>query len=80
MSEILKVCSGGGMIEVHLQGGNLLMLDCEVLLRQERFRALSEDDRILYPHTDGSCVFWKDGPRLSLSEVLSLLRIERAPE
>lgn len=74
MATIKAVRAEGGMIEVHLENGSILMLSCAPMLEQERFAALAEDDRIYYPHTDGESIFWRDGPKLSVKEILQLLK------
>ena len=70
--EIVRVgVVGGDMMDVHLSNGNILMLGFEPLLGESEFAILSEDDRIFYPKTDGTCVFWRGGPRLTIEEIFS---------
>lgn len=61
-----------GYLEVELSNGNTLMLRLSSKLRDPAFAALLEDDRIYYPHTDGACVYWRDGPQLKLDELEQL--------
>lgn len=75
MSKIVYVGTvGGEMLDVQLEGGGTLLLPVKKLLCDPRFAALSEDDRILYPKTDGNAVFWRDGERISLPELLELMK------
>jgi hypothetical protein len=60
-------------LSVDLAGGHALMLPVALLLSLPDFSSLAEDDRILYPHTDGECVYWNHGPKISLSEIIALL-------
>ncbi|GHU79503.1 hypothetical protein FACS1894191_2460 [Clostridia bacterium] len=48
-------------------------MSIELILGLPGFEALTEDDRIYYPRTDGSSIFWRDGPRaLTVDETLEL--------
>ncbi len=73
MSKILSVSSlGEDMLDLRLDSGSILLLNLAPLLNEGRFAGLLEDDRILYPKTDGDSVFWKDGPKLTLNQILEL--------
>ena len=75
MLKILRVgIVGDDMLDVQLSNGNIVMLELVPLLSQPRFAPLTEDDRILYPKTDGETVFWRGGPRLTVDEVFALMR------
>ncbi|MDL2272959.1 hypothetical protein LJC34_00145 [Oscillospiraceae bacterium OttesenSCG-928-G22] len=70
MPGILRVDTvGGDMLDVQMDNGNIVLLSLKLLLSDARFAELMEDDRVFYPHTDGICVFWKNGPRLTLEEL-----------
>lgn len=66
------------MLDVQLDNGNILMLELAPLLSRAGFAPLKEDDRILYPKTDGECVYWRNGPRLSVDEIMGLLLREKS--
>jgi hypothetical protein len=75
LSKIASVGSvGGDMLDIHLDNGNILMLETRWLLALPGYAELGEDDRILYPHTDGDSVYWRHGPRISLEEIFALMK------
>lgn len=81
MSKIKNVSSvGGDMLDIHLENGNILMLDTHWLLNLPDYAVLREDDRILYPHTDGSDIYWNGGPRISLEDIFALMTANRKNE
>lgn len=70
MLQIVRVGAlDDGSIDIELSNGNTLLLRLTPKLRDPAFAALLEDDRIRFPHTDGACVYWRDGPRLMLHEL-----------
>lgn len=80
MPKILRVgIVGDDMLDVQLSNGNILMLELAPLLECTAFAPLKEDDRILYPKTDGGSVYWRGGPRLTLDEIVEMLRNEKPP-
>lgn len=79
MLKILRVgIVGDDMLDVQLNNGNILMLELAPLLSLPGFSPLKEDDRILYPKTDGDCVYWREGPKLLLNELIDMLESEKA--
>lgn len=79
MLKILRVgIVGDDMLDVQLNNGNILMLELAPLLSLPGFAPLKEDDRILYPKTDGDCVYWREGPKLLLNELIDMLESEKA--
>lgn len=81
MSRIKSVGSiGGDMLDIHLDNGNILMLEIRWLLVLPGYAALREDDRILYPHTDGTVVYWHGGPRISLEDIFALMKANKRKE
>lgn len=73
MTTFKTIFPEGSILDIHLSNGNILMLNCQLLLRQERFAALAEGNRINAPQTDGRHILWPDGSRLGLDEVVELL-------
>jgi hypothetical protein len=60
-------------LDIDFDNGSILILSVDLILSLPGFESLAEDDRIYYPKTDGSTVYWRDGPRsLSVAEILSL--------
>lgn len=73
MVEIKGVYSGGDMLDIHLDNGNILILDCALLLRQPGFEGLAEDDRVLYPHAKKNRIYWNSGHELAIEEIVKLI-------
>lgn len=63
---------GDDALDIELSNGNIILLQTALILALPGFEGLREDDRILYPKTDGECVYWRDGARLKLDEILTL--------
>jgi len=77
MLKILRVgIVGDDMLDVQLSNGNIIMLELIPLLKRSRFAPLMEDDRILYPKTDGKIVYWRNGPILTLDEIMTMIRAD----
>ena len=64
----------GDTIDIHLSDGSAVLFCLGPHLDDSRFEKLREDDRILYPKTDGEHVYWRDGPVLTLEEVFALMK------
>ncbi len=78
MPKILRTgIVGDDMMDVHLDNGHILMVSLSSVLDLPGFATLREDDQILYPKTDGNCVFWRNSPSLPLEEMLRLLNEEK---
>lgn len=61
-------------IDIQLSNGNIVILETKFILQLPGFAGLAEDDRILYPKTEGETIFWRDGPRpLTVAEILALV-------
>ena len=64
---------GGDALDIALSNGTVILLQTELILTLPGFAPLREDDRVLYPKTDGGSVYWRDGPRkLPLDEIMEL--------
>lgn len=61
------------LLDIELSSGHIILFDVSVLLPDEEYRQLLEDDRFCRPQTDGGSVFWANGPYLTLQEILSRL-------
>ncbi len=78
MLKILRVgIVGDDMLDVQLDNGNILMLELASLLKRPDIAPLREEDRILYPRTDGERVYWRDGPSITLDEIMKMLESEK---
>lgn len=60
------------VLDIELSNGNTLLLKIEAVLGLPGFAKLNEDDRILYPHTDGKSIYWRGGQRLSVEDIRRL--------
>ncbi len=78
MPKIIRIgIVGDDMMDVHLDNGHILMVSLSALLALPEFSCLREDDRVLYPKTDGDCVFWRNGPSLSLHQMMNMVEEEQ---
>lgn len=66
------------VLDIEFSNGNTLLLKLSMLASLPGFESLPEDDRILYPKTDGESVYWHDGPRLALADLQKLAFAETA--
>lgn len=64
----------GGILEIQMRNDSTILLNTALLLDDPVFAPLAEDDRILYPHTDGAYLYWHNGPIISIDDVLALLK------
>jgi len=75
---LLKIIRVGALdgekLDIELSNGSLILLDLQPLLRERRFDVLLEDDRILYPKTDGNRIYWKNGPSITIDQLMKLVR------
>lgn len=60
-------------LEIEIENGSTILLNTDLLLDRSEFAGLKEGDRILYPHTDGHCLYWHNDVQLSVDEIISLL-------
>lgn len=61
-------------LDIELSNGNLILLNLEILMKMPQYAVLLEDNRILYPKTDGEKIFWPNGPSFSLENVIQMLQ------
>ena len=80
MAQIEYVCVGGdteglagATMDIHLDNGQTLLFSFRPLADAPAFRALLQDGRLFKPKTDGSRVYWQDGPNLTLEKIMALL-------
>lgn len=78
MPEIVRVDTvGGDMLDIQLDNGNIILLSLKLLLHDARFAHLREDDRVFYPKTDGECVYWQNGPQLTVKELERMAFVQK---
>lgn len=81
ISKIVRVdAMDRSTLDIQLANGSILLFNLALLGDDPRFLALAEDDRILYPKTDGKAIYWRDGPRLGMAEILRLLQENEGDE
>ena len=75
MLEIVRVGAlDSAKLDIELSNGSLILLDMRPLLAEPEFAALLEDDRVLYPRTDGDRVYWQNGPSVTLERLMRLIQ------
>ena len=57
-------------LDVELSNGNLILFDLRPYLGDPNYAALIEDNRILFPKTDGTRIFWSRGPSITIKQML----------
>ncbi len=69
---------GGGMfgilLDIHLNNGQILLLSLKEKQNDPTFLRLYHNGKLNRPKTDGNCVYWKDGSRLSFHEIMEMAR------
>ena len=78
MLKIIRVGAlDGNKLDIELSNGSLILFDMHPLMAEPDFAALLEDDRILYPRTDGSRVYWQswqNGPSITVERLMQLIQ------
>lgn len=76
---MLKIIRVGALdnnkLDVELSNGSLILLDLQKLMGDPQYASLLEDDRILYPKTDGKQVYWLGGPSLTLEHLMEIVQM-----
>ena len=74
MPQITRVGAlDGDVLDIDLSNGNSILLSVKPILALPGFESLREDDRVLYPKTDGLAIYWQSGQRITLSEIIAML-------
>ncbi|MCQ1530288.1 hypothetical protein [Lutispora saccharofermentans] len=64
----------GQTLDIELSNGHLILFDTRRLMETDPSYEVLRDMEVLpRPETDGRSVFWRDGPRLELEEIMTLL-------
>jgi len=61
------------MLDIELSGGSMILLNLGSKLKEQPYIELVQSGRICRPSTDGRRIFWRDGPSLTLDEIIKLL-------
>jgi hypothetical protein len=62
------------LLDIHFMNGQTVIIPLGDKARDPCFIALFQDERLFSPQTDGECVYWPDGSRLSCAEILNMVR------
>ncbi|AET67883.1 Protein of unknown function (DUF2442) [Desulfosporosinus orientis DSM 765] len=61
-------------LDIELSNGHLILFDTRRLLETAPgYGILRKNEVLTRPRTDGQNIFWQDGPRLTLEEIMALL-------
>ena len=61
-------------LDIELNNGHLILFDTRHLMETDPAYGVLRNLEVLpRPSTDGHSIFWQDGPRLSLGEIMTLL-------
>lgn len=75
---MLKIVRVGALddnrLDIELNNGNLILLNLKTLLDEPEYAMLLEDDRILYPKTDGNIIYWQNGPSITIAFLMKLIQ------
>jgi hypothetical protein len=82
MTKIRSVatCAGDGagltgiLLDIHFYNGQSLLLSLKSKEDDPAFFRLYRKGELPHPQTDGDAVFWQDGPRLTLEEIMDMAR------
>jgi hypothetical protein len=82
MAKIRSVttCAGDGsgltgiLLDIHFNNGQSLLLSLESRQDDPAFLRLYREGALSCPKTDGDIIFWRDGPRLTLEEIMYMAR------
>lgn len=62
------------MLDIELSNGHLILFDTRRLMETDHAYDILRNLEVLpRPSTDGQSVYWRDGPRLALKEIMTLL-------
>lgn len=82
MSEIIRVDTlDNQTLDIELSNGNLILFNLASLLKGDPdYAGLGREEVLPRPQTDGRSVFWRDGPRLGLEEIMERLTRQETGE
>lgn len=75
MPRIIRVdIVDGQTLDIELSSGHLILFDTRCLMESDpAYSALRNLEVLPRPETDGQSVFWQNGPRLPLCDIMALL-------
>jgi hypothetical protein len=63
----------GDCFDVNLSNGHTILLELKKLLDEPAFAAIVKSGAFCKPKTDGTRVYWDDGPSITFEELIKML-------
>lgn len=71
----------GQTLDIELSNGHLILFDTQRLPAGDHtYDSLQNLENLTRPSTDGQSIFWRDGPRIELEDILKWLSIQTIKE
>lgn len=71
----------GQTLDIELSNGHLILFDTQRLPAGDHtYDSLQNLESLTRPSTDGQSIFWRDGPRITLEDILKWLSIQTIKE
>ena len=71
----------GQTLDIQLNNGHLILFDTQRLPESNHaYDSLRNLEGLPRPNTDGQSIFWQDGPRIALEDILQWLSIQTIKE
>ncbi|MGX8701221.1 hypothetical protein [Caproiciproducens sp.] len=71
----------GQTLDIELSNGHLILFDTQCLPKADhRYDSLRNLELLPRPSTDGQNIFWRDGTRIALTEILNWLPMQTIKE
>lgn len=71
----------GQTLDIELSNGHLILFDTQRLPRTDHsYDSLRDLELLPRPNTDGQNIFWQDGTRIALAEILGWLSVQPSKE
>lgn len=64
----------GTLLDIHFNNGQILLLSLKAKQDDPDYLRLYSDGELNRPKSDGDSVYWQNGPRLSISEIMEMAR------
>ncbi|MEA4920254.1 MAG: hypothetical protein VB078_04985 [Clostridiaceae bacterium] len=61
-------------LDIHFINGQTVILPLKDKSIDPEFAEIFSDGRLFSPHTDGEHIYWQNGPSLSETEILQMIR------
>lgn len=64
----------GILLDIHFSNGQILLLSLKSKQDNPAFLRLRRNGELFRPQTDGENIYWHNGPKLSLPEIMEMVR------